>query len=164
MTSTNTVSAMSQSFNSGGDPAFQRKGKHVIFRPEYADAFKAWVKSRFEQRRALNETRQGEDKVVFGDERRTIPAWEYYEEAATEEGVPRIICRKCDKVLVHGVMNGTSTMTKHLLSSKCSAEGELQGFSEDVQRRHLAAAGQVCPHIQTHLSPTSAAHSFLAEK
>ena len=75
--------------------------------------------------------------MQFGDKRRSIAAWKYYDEAATEEGVPVIICQVCDKVLVHGGIDGTGGMTKHLRTPKCIAAGELRGYSGECTRQDV---------------------------
>ena len=117
--------------------SFETKGGHVLFRRDYAVQFKAWIESRLAQRRALNQVKPGEEKVVFGDDRRMIAAWGYYDEAATVEGVPVIICQLCDKVLVHGSIDGTAGMTKHLKSARCATEGGHRGYSRDFVMQNL---------------------------
>ena len=117
----------------------ETKGGDVLFRRDYAVQFRAWIGSRLARRRALNQVKPGAEKVGVwrrSARDRLIAAWGYYDEAAME-GVPVIICQLCDKVLVHGGIDG-----RHGGDDEAPGVGKMCHGGRVLQRPRYAKFGE----------------------
>jgi hypothetical protein len=84
-----------------------------------ADEFKAWHETTewFLTQQALEQKKK---KTIRWGSTRRANGWEcFMEGAARTSGVPKIICKRCDTVLTHPTIYGTTGMTEHVKSKNC---------------------------------------------
>ena len=63
--------------------------------------------------------------------KRRAAGWEYFIEGAVRvSGEPKVICNRCDTILTHPTIHGTTGITEHTSSKNCISVSNQRGFTQ----------------------------------
>lgn len=123
--------------------SFDTIGKHndcYKYTPEISSEFIEWWQTTqwFETQKDKGKKR----KTISWGSQRKAQGWEHFVEGASRvTGDPKIICIRCDTILTHPAIHGTSGMTEHPVSRGCNTVARqrnltqvtiVEGFREKV--------------------------------
>ncbi|KAN0074980.1 hypothetical protein V8E54_007591, partial [Elaphomyces granulatus] len=119
-------------------------GSYVLWTEETADVFEAWFNNTpFVQAvQGKNEQPRKWFLPLWNTTRRRAmdSAWSHFHEAADiHHGVPKLICKYCKTVQNHPDIKkeGTSNMSRHLLSANCNKSGKRPAEAQNTLERHF---------------------------
>ena len=128
------------------DPEQEFEEQHglYLFKKRYEERFKQWVNDmNAEGGQKRRDKVKGANLGVEKEGTGWSTAWRFFEERASRKGGLKVICSRCDSILVHSGYDGTTRMRNHLLSKKCHLEGERRGMGRAAVLAQLGATVSV---------------------
>lgn len=99
------------------------------FKEEYRDTFIQWH-STTRWSLAEQEKKSRKKKIIWG-KRKNALGWQHFTEAARrQDGAPSIVCNRCNSMLKHPAIHGTSGMDSHLKSVDCQKTSRAKGLTQ----------------------------------
>lgn len=124
------ASSLSSTYVPTASDELPRGGSHnecYKWSTNHVDAFETWWKET-----QWFQTNQANRKSVpnWGSSKNAAN-WDHFEEGALRStGEPKIICKRCDKVIAHTFRIGTSAMSSHIQTAGCMKVAKGKGLKQ----------------------------------
>ena len=100
------------------------------FNPNTALSFINWHSGTSWAHQQNQITNSAKVVIRWGASRQAV-GWGHFDEAADRfTGEPKLVCQRCDKVIKHPAINGTTGMDTHLKSKGCMGASKRRGLTQ----------------------------------